>query len=326
MILAGDVGGTKVALALFEERDTGLALRQQQSFASADFDTLESVVAEFMAAHGDVTLRASCLGVAGVVRDGQAHATNLPWQVSEASLAKVCGTPRVRLLNDLEATARGMLLLAPDELAVLQPGSGDRRANIAVIAAGTGLGEAMLFWDGSQHHPVASEGGHADFAARSEREIRLYRFLREQHGPHVSYERVLSGPGLLGIYRFLRAESGVAEPQWLTVRLTEADGPAAVSDAALAHQDAVCAEALELFVEVYGAEAGNLALRCLAHGGVFVGGGIAAKILPALQTGSFIRALRNKGAFEPLLAGIEVSVAKSDRAPLLGCAHYAQRL
>ena len=253
--------------------------------------------------------------------------TNLPWELFEDELRTVVGGAPVKLLNDLEATAYGTLFLPDDERAVLQAGAaGERRGNVAVIAAGTGLGEAILYWDGSRHHPIATEGGHGDFAPRCEREIELFRHLRREVGDHVSYERVVSGPGLASIYRFARETSGEPEPAWLAERIRADDPSAVVAEAALAEQDGVCVEALELFVSLYGAEAGNMALRCLAFGGVVLCGGIAPKLLPALERGAFIRAFLDKGRFRPLLSEIEVSVALNPRTPLLGCAHYALRL
>lgn len=328
MILAGDVGGTKTALGLFEldaPGDASLRLVREASFPSAEHASLESVVAAFLAEAGNVSLEAACFGVAGVVANGEARATNLPWTVSEAALAKQTGAPRVRLLNDLEATAHGMLFLRPEDLAVLQAGSSaEPRGNVAVIAAGTGLGEALLYWDGSQHHSIATEGGHADFAPRTDLEVALHRHLRELHG-RASYEHVLSGPGLRETYRFLRLESGTPEPEWLTQRMAGSNAAAAIAAAALEASDEVCEQTLDLFVSVYGAEAGNLALRTLPRGGLFVGGGIAPKILPALQSGVFVRAFTDKGFFESLLGELRVCVALEPRAALIGSAHFALR-
>lgn len=326
MILAGDIGGTKTRLALFEEKGSELRVHAEEVYRSRDHASLEEIIERFRAEHREADVEAACFGVAGPVIEGRARTTNLPWELEEESLARASGAPHAKLLNDLEAAAYGMLVLTPEERFVLHPGAGRRRSgNIAVIAAGTGLGEAMLIWDGRRHLPVATEGGHADFAPRNELEIELLRFLQKELG-RVSAERVVSGPGLHGIYRFLRSRSRTPEPEWLSQRLRADDPSAAISQVALEGKDPVCGEALDLFATLYGAEAGNMALRCLAVGGVFVGGGIAPKILPALRRGSFVEAFRDKGRFAELLDGIEVTVALNPRAPLLGAAHYAKDL
>lgn len=325
MILAGDVGGTKTVLALFEARADGLQQRREATFVSPEHGSLEAILTAFLAASGQPALRVACLGVAGPVIDGTCDITNLGWHFDETALAESIRVPRLKLLNDLEATAYGMTCLPADELVLLNPGRRPKQAgNIAVIAAGTGLGEAMLYWDGTHYHPIASEGGHADFAARTEREIELLRYLHQVGGGRVSYERVLSGRGLVNIYRFLRTR-GPREPAWLADAMAGEDASAVISEAALARSDSVCVEALDLFCSIYGAEAGNLALKCLALGGVFVGGGIAPKILPALQA-HFIDSFIDKGRFADLMRSIAVSVALNPRAALLGAAHYARRL
>jgi glucokinase len=327
LILAGDIGGTKTVIALFERTSEGVAPQADRTFPSADYDSLEQIVALFLEDHRSARVDAACFGVAGAVIDHRSRTTNLPWLLEEDALARACGSPRAKLLNDLEAAAYGMLHLGPDERLILNPGSRvPRRGNVAVIAAGTGLGEALLIWDGQQHQPVATEGGHASFAPTNEREDALLEFLRRELGGHVSGERVLSGPGLHNVYRFLRSTSGEPEPDWLKERMQHEDPGAVVSTVALDGKDPVCADALEMFVSLYGAEAANLALKCLAVGGVFVGGGIAPKILPALRSGAFMRAFTDKGRFSDLLRSVEVSVALNPRAPLLGAAHYAARI
>ena len=328
MILAGDIGGTKTALGLFEPAPGagGLRALRRSVFPSREHGSLEELVARFLGAERP-PIEAACFGVAGAVVEGAVRATNLPWVVETQALREASGARRVRLMNDLEAAAYGMLFLPPESLAVLQPG--ERRlfgGNLAVIAAGTGLGEAMLLHDGERHHPVASEGGHAGFAPRTEEEIELLRFLRGRFDGHVSWERVLSGPGLRSLYEFERARSGVAEPSWLSERLAEGDGAAAVSGAALTGKDPVCGRALARFATLYGVEAGDLALRCVALGGVCLGGGIAPKILPALQAGGFLEAFAAKGRFGPLLRSLPVRVALDPEVPLLGAAQFALRL
>jgi glucokinase len=327
MILAGDIGGTKTVLALFEETSGGLQQRYDATFVSGEYAALEDILTAFLREAVPSSVRVGCFGIAGVVAEGTCVMTNLPWTPAEAALADVIGASRVKLLNDVEAAAYGMLHLRPDEFHVLHPGPQPRRrGNAALVAAGTGLGEAILYWDGARFHPIASEGGHADFAPRTEQEIALLRYLRHEFDGHVSYERVLSGPGLFHIYRYLRNSGGAPEPAWLSEAICHGDPSAAVSQAALEEQDPVCVSTLEMFTSIYGAEAGNLALKCLATGGIYIGGGIAPQILPALHRGSFMRGFTDKGRFAPLLQSIEVRVALNTRAPLLGAAHFALQL
>ena len=328
MILAGDVGGTKTVLGLFDVAADGVRQRHEATFASPEHRSLEDVLATFLVTVGTPALRAACIGVAGPVIDGTCDITNLAWHLDETILAEAVGVPRLKLLNDLEATAYGMICLPAEDLAILNSSRRPkRRGNIAVIAAGTGLGEAMLYWDGAHHHPIASEGGHADFAPRTDREIELLQDLRRELGGRVSCERVLSGPGLVNIYHSIRHSAGTRAPAWLTDALGHGDPSAAISEAALAGTDPVCVETLDLFCSIYGAEAGNLALKCLALGGVFVGGGIAPKILPALRKpDTFMRGFTEKGRFGDLMRSLEVSVALNPRAAVLGAAHYALRL
>jgi glucokinase len=322
MILAGDVGGTKTVLALFEEEDGRLSLVRDSTQPSRNFPNLESIVRRFLdTGPTPPKIASACFGVAGAVVDGRCTTTNLPWTLDERSLAPTIPTPRVRLLNDLEAAAWGVMHLSPEALLSLQDGV-SRRANMALIAAGTGLGEALLVWDGVRHTVVASEGGHTDFGPRNEREADLLAYLRREFG-HVSYERVLSGPGLLNIYRFVRDTSGTAEPQWLRDRLESGEPSAVVSDVGLAGEYPTCVEALALFASIYGAEAANLALKALALGGVFVGGGIAPKIRAKLADGSFIRAFRDKGRFAAALETVPVRLVLDPRVPLLGAALVA---
>ena len=327
MLLAGDIGGTKTALSLYEYSD-GLLLRiRGATFSSAQHPTLEAIVNQFVAGREASTLQAACFGVAGPVLDGRSAATNLPWIMETATLAEALHLPaaRVKLINDLEAAAFGMLHLAPEEFAVLNP-SAPRSGNMAVIAAGTGLGEAMLIWDGARFRPLATEGGHCSFAPADDLQMALLMEMRSRFGGHVSFERVLSGPGLFNIYTFLRRYRAAPEPVWLTNALRTGDPAPVISRHGVAGDDAVCREALDLFVSIYGAEAGNLALKCMAIGGVLVGGGIAPQILPALQSGGFMQQFTNKGRFGDLLRGIEVKVALNPGAPLLGAAYTAAAL
>ena len=327
MLLAGDIGGTKTVMGLFEPTNQSVRLLRDATFSSRDYGSFDAVVSAFLEKESAPALGAACFAVAGPVVDGRCQTTNLPWTLEEAALARVIGVPRVKLLNDVEAAAYGMLFLPPDDYKVLNPGTDSgRKGNIAVVSVGTGLGEGILYWDGTHHHPVASEGGHADFAPRTDQEIALLQYLARQHGGHVSYERVLSGPGLSNVYAFLRDSGYAPETDWVAQQLQSSDPNAAITRIGLAGQDRLCTATLEVFASVLGAEAGNLALKCVALGGVFIAGGIAPKILPVLQLGGCVRAFTNKGRLSDLLQSIPVRVALNLQAPLLGAAHYALRL
>jgi glucokinase len=319
MILAGDIGGTKTDLALFDD-DLTLVVRQQ--YPSREHGSLAEVVRVFLGAY-PAGVDAACFGVSGPVRSGVAATTNLPWTVRATLLADATGLGSVGLINDLEATAFGVTALSPNDVAVLQTGVPDAIGHQAVIAAGTGLGEAGLFWDGRRHRPYGSEGGHASFAPRNDLEMALLTYLTEEFG-HVSYERVLSGPGLFNIYRFLRETGRGEEPAWLTDELRRGDPPAVIGRAALAATSALARTALRIFVSIYGAEAGNLALKTYATGGVFVAGGIAPKLLGAVRDGTFVTAFADKGRMRGLLNAIPVRVVTSNIVNLLGAAHCAR--
>src|SRR5262249_25088721 len=291
------------------------------TFPSQKHATFAEILAVFLKGSPGVAVKAGCFGAAGPGVGGKGQTTNLPRELDEQELARALGAPRVKLLNDLEAMAYGMLHLRPDELTPLNPEAPPRRpGNVAVIAAGTGLGEAMLYWDGNQYHPFASEGGHADFAPHSGLPIELLRYLRGKPDDHVSWERVLSGPGFWNCYTFLRDRGYYPESPWLAEELKTGDPSAKVTQIGLTGADPLCGAALELFSELYGAEAGNLALKCVALGGVFVGGGIAPKMLPVLRNGSFLRGFTSKGRFSTFMKGREVQVAPDPPPPLLGAA------
>lgn len=321
MILAGDVGGTKTVLALFEGAGADLRTVREARFSSQAHASFDELVAAFLAA-GSERPRAACFGVAGPVVGERARITNLPWVIDAAALRARFDLGAVALLNDLQAAAYGALHLPERDLAVLQPGADPTaRGHIAVIAPGTGLGEAILFWDGARHHAIGSEGGHADFAPQSDREVRLLVHLRERFG-HVSWERVLSGPGLSDLYDFLRDVEGLAEPPELAARLAEGDRNAAITEQGLAGDHALPRAALATFARLLGAEAGNLALKCYAMGGIILAGGIPPKILRALRDGAFLEGLHDKGRFGAFTASIPVRVALDPRTPLLGAAHH----
>ncbi len=320
MILAGDVGGTKTTLALFD----GGRLVRDVTVASRDFASLEAAIARFLDAPPRPAVAAVGVGIAGPVVDGRTTTTNLPWHVDEEALSRIAGGAPARLVNDLEAAAHGIFALADDELVTLQPGT-PRRGNMAVIAAGTGLGEALMVPAATGYTVIASEGGHTDFAPRDELEDDLLAFLRKELGT-VSYERVLSGPGLHNLYRFLRETRFAPESAAVAEALRHEDPGAVITQQALAGGDRLCAKALAMFVSIYGAEAGNLALKGLALGGVILTGGIAPRILPLLQEGGFLAAFRDKGRLAPLMHTISVRVAMNPRAPLLGAARVASEL
>ena len=326
MILAGDLGGTKTVLALYHEVSGRVETIREEIFKSQDFPQFEQVLKRFLEGSGQLQIRAMCIGVPGPVIDGRCKTTNLPWHLDEQQLAKAFGVKTVRLLNDLQAAAYGMLFLPASEMVALNQGNTlETKGNIAVIAAGTGLGEAFLYWDGRNYFPVASEGGHVDYAPQGDREIELFRFLRSEFG-HVSYERILSGPGLFNIYRFLRDTGIFPEPAWLREKLQGGDPGVTITQIGLARGHELCIETLDLFASIYGSEAGNLALKVLAVGGVYIGGGIAPKILDKLKEGAFMRAFSNKGRYTDLLMQIPVRVALNSRAALIGAAHYALRI
>jgi len=323
MILAGDVGGTKTKLALGSLHDGSLRLEQIRSFESRSYPSLAAVIEAYLALVRAPVERA-CVGVAGPVLNGEAQVTNLPWRMSEQHLQRHLGIARVRLLNDLEALAYAVLVLGPQDLVVLQEGAAQPKGPIALLAPGTGLGQAYLCWDGQRHRPAASEGGHADFAPNDALQDQLLGYLRAEYG-HVSWERVLSGPGLHNIYRFLRSR-GEEEPPAVKARLAAGDVSAAISELALAKADPLCSQALDLFVSILGAQAGNLALIYMATGGVYLGGGIPPKILPQLRESSFVHAFRGKGRLSPMLERIPVHVIVNEEAPLLGAASCALEL
>jgi glucokinase len=327
LLLAGDIGGTKTKLALYQVTSAGLNPISARTFQSIHYDCLELIVTEFLA-ESETQPAAACFGVAGPVSGGFCRTTNLPWVVEESVISSQTGIPAVRLLNDLQAMALGLARLPPEELVELNPAARSASGNIAVIAAGTGCGEAMLYWDGQTHHAIATEGGHADFAPNTEEQDGLLRWLRiKLGGGHVSYERILSGPGLYNTYQYLAEERVAAEsPAFRDALLKGEDPGKLIGHFALEENDPLCRETLRLFVGVYGAEAGNWALKSLAHGGVLLGGGIAAKILPAMTNGDFMAGFRDKGRFSEWMGTLSVKVALNQDSGLLGAAQYAAQL
>ncbi len=320
MILAGDIGGTKTHLALFDA-DLRQVLRSE--FPSREHPDLSGILRAFLDGPGSGRrVTRACLGVAGPVRGATVRTTNLPWELDARDLARALEIPEVWLINDLEANAWGIAALRSQEMTVLSAGAADAAGNAALISAGTGLGEAGLHWDGATHRPFACEGGHASFAPRDALETELLIWLMRRFD-HVSWERVVSGPGLLLLYEFLRDTARGEEPPWLREEIRDADPAAAIARAALEGRSELCAQALRLFVTLYGAEAGNLALKIMATGGVFVGGGMAPKILQAMEGPHFLAAFVAKGRMRPLLESMPVKVILNDRAALLGAARFA---
>src|SRR5262245_6354561 len=322
MILAGDLGGTKTLLGLFERTQRRPRPVLTRGYSTREFDSFTAILDTFARDIGEpLVIEAAAVGVAGPIVDQRARLTNILWDVSAAQIGTHLGVQRVVLLNDLEAMATSIALLGGDEIVVLQRGEPNPSGNAAVIAAGTGLGQAYLHRVNGRLLPVPSEGGHADFAPRTDREFELVRMLRDVYG-RAEVEQVLSGPGLVNIHRLTHA----GHPCPSVDGVAPAEQPAAISKAALSRQCRACEEALEIFVEAYGAEAGNLGLRAVATTGVFVGGGIAPKILPALQNGRFIQAFRAKAPMADLVAAMPVSIIVKHDAGLLGAAIAAQEL
>ena len=322
LVLAGDVGGTKTSIGLFECQNGRPRSLGVFTYATAAYSSFTDILKRF--AHdvgGTLAIDAAAVGVAGPVIAGYAQLTNIVWNVSADEIAAFSGTRRVKLVNDLEAMARSAEVLTPDEIVVLQPGVARADGNGAVIAAGTGLGQACLHRVDGRLRPLPSEGGHADFAPRTDREVELFRMLRAEYG-RVEVEHVLSGPGLVNLHRFTHADG----PCSAISEVAPERRPAAISEAAMSARCPACAEALSMFVSAYGAEAGNLALRAVATAGVYVGGGIAPKILPALRTDTFIGAFRAKGAMSEFLALVPVNVILNPEAGVLGAAVHAQEL
>jgi glucokinase len=320
-VLAGDIGGTKTRLAICEVTGTRLETLTEHSYPSRDYPTLEDVIDTFLDTHASRP-EAACFGVAGPVREGESRITNLPWHISAAAIGNRFRLRHTRLLNDLEATAWGIQALGAEDFHTLNPGSDHASGNAAVIAAGTGLGEAGLCRAGDRLLPFATEGGHTDFSPGSELEIELLRFLMARH-THVSWERIVSGPGLVTLHEFLCSHHGTPAPDWLSAQLQSGDPAAAISGAAQSARDALCVTALELFVHLYGVEAGNLALKVMATGGCYIGGGIAPKILQSLTAGGFMEGFCAKGRMRPVLEQMPVRVLLNDRTALFGPAIVA---
>jgi glucokinase len=320
MILAGDIGGTHTRIAIFDPTSSPLRPMRQADYPSHDYPGLAEIALDFLAQRPE-KIDSCCFGVAGPVVEGKSHITNLPWALDSAEIGARVGAP-CTLINDLEANAYGIAELEPADFEVLQAGKPRHTANAGVISAGTGLGEAGMFWDGRMYRPFASEGGHATFSPRNVLEIHLLNYLLERF-QHVSWERVLSGPGLLNIYEFFRDTGRAEEPAWLTERLRQGDRSATIANAAIHAESELCMMALDLFVSLYGSEAGNLALKLMALGGIYLGGGIAPRLLTRLKSGTFLLSFAAKGRLQQTLEDIPVLVILNDRTSLIGAARCA---
>jgi len=323
MILAGDIGGTKTRLGLFRITDSRLHLKFEQTFLSKHYPKLEAILKDFLKDQKEIS--AACFGIAGPVIEDRVTTTNLPWHLDRRSLQRKLSLENVALINDLVANAYGIALLKESDFTLLNTGK-KIKGNAVLISAGTGLGEAILFWNGKQHIPSPSEGGHVEFAPRNHLEMELLEYLFSIFH-HVSYEHILSGEGLLRVYQFLRDIKGYGrEPQWLSKRMVQEDPAKVISETARRRGNRLCVTALDMFTSIYGAAAGNLALQIMAVGGIYVGGGIAPKIIWKLKDGTFMQAFRDKGRLSDVVAHIPVKVIMNDRTALLGTAFYAMEL
>jgi glucokinase len=328
MILAGDVGGTKIHLALYAFERGSLKPVRDTKYPAHEFGSLDAVVEKFLSESADVGERkeivAACFGCPGPVRDGRLKLTNLPWTLDARDLRRALSIEHIFLINDLEANGYGIPELKAESIFTLRAGDATAVGHRGLIAAGTGLGEALLIWDGKTHRPIASEGGHCDFAARTEHEIALLEYLRRTLNGRVSWERVVSGLGIKNVYAYLRDVEKMDEPQWLRDRIAAEDPNAVIGSCAEDGSSALCFETMSTFAAAYGAETGNIALKVLAVGGMYLGGGIAPKSLKTLTSGGFMQAFLDKGRLSPLMETIPVRVILNDTCALLGAAAYAE--
>ncbi len=323
-VLAGDIGGTKTDLAIFEVNGTRLERVAEEKYPSGDYDSLDTIVEKFVKDHGHKP-EWGCFGIAGPVRSGIAKTMNLPWVVDAEEMAKRIGFKKVWLLNDLEANAWGISTLEEKDFVVLNAGNPDPNGNASIISAGTGLGEAGLYWDGEKLCPFASEGGHSSFSPATGQEVALLEFLQKRYmdDGHVSWERAVSGMGIENIYDFLCEQKGFSTPDWLAKEIKSGDKAASISKAANDIRCPVCAETLKLFVHLYGAEAGNHALKINATAGVYLGGGIAPRNLGQFRDSTFMDSFCNKGRMEKMMHDMPVKIILNQRTALYGTAVFA---
>jgi glucokinase len=322
MILAGDIGATHSRVAAFRPEGNKFPLVVEKIYDSQEYGGLADIAGSFIRSEG-IPAQTACFAVAGPVRSGKSKISNLPWTIDSQELARQLKISRVALINDLEAYAYGIDSLGSSDFVTLHPGSEDAEGNTAVISASTGLGEAGLLWDGVRQHPFACEGGHADFAPRNEVQIELLKYLLARFKT-VSFERILSGPGIKNVYDFLRDTKREQEPDWLREQMNAAKDPAAlISQIALEKKAPICQHTMSIFVSIYGAEAGNCALKFMSLGGIFIGGSVAAKNISLMQGPEFLQAFFDKGRMRALLEDIPVKIVLNDDAGLLGAARYA---
>ncbi len=316
-ILAADIGGTKVNIALYQVDADGLNILQEKRYVSKEHPSLQEIIRDFTAGRMPDRISAA---VAGPVVGGKSKLTNLPWVLDTEIMSKEMGVP-VCFTNDLEATAYGLAGLTAEQRTTLAEGDPDPVGNIAIIAPGTGLGQAGLYWDGQRYHPFATEGGHSDFAPRTKQDVELFYFLQKQYG-HVSWERVVSGMGIKNIFRFLTEGRNQTSPEWLTEKMKDQDPAAVISQSALKHEDLLCAETMELFVRYLATESSSLILKLMATGGLYIAGGIPPKILPLLQTDNWKKNFDNNGRMHELSDKVPVHVVLNDKMALQGAAYY----
>ncbi|WP_446744942.1 glucokinase [Silvibacterium acidisoli] len=324
MILAGDVGGTKVHLALYSFERGHLTHYKDEKFPAREYAGLEDIVRKFLTESDNPEVTAACFGVPGPVRGGRLKLTNLPWVIDAREMGLALKIEHLFLINDLEANGYGIPELSADQIFELSAGDSSSVGNRGLVSAGTGLGEAILVWNGKTHIPMASEGGHCDFSPRNEVEIDLLRYLQQTLNGRVSFERVVSGIGLKNIYQFLRDDKKMDEPAWLKERMAQEDPNAVIGELGESGESELCAKTLDIFAAAYGAEAGNLALKVLSVGGMYLGGGIAPKILKKMQDGAFMKAFIDKGRLSDLLVHTPVRIILESRCALMGAAAYAE--
>jgi glucokinase len=321
MILAGDVGGTKTRVALFAERG-GITCIDEEKFASRDFPNLTALLKTFLSHEHRKDVTEACFGIAGPIKNGVCQATNLPWKISAKMLSEDLKIPKVDLINDLEANAWGLRCLPPGEFCTINEGE-IHPGNQALISPGTGLGEAGLYWDGKTHRPFPSEGGHCDFSPVNEEEIALLNYLTPEHR-HVSFERLLSGPGLIRLYRFLIDTKREKEDPAVSALMKQGEPQRVITQKGVSGESQICVRTCRLFVDLLGSEAGNLALKFLALGGIFVGGGIAPHLVSFFKEEGFLKAFVEKGRLSTVLKKIPIKIVLNDKTALLGAARFAQ--
>ena len=320
-VLAADLGGTKVNFALYKVNGQQAETLLSAKYHSRNYLSFVSIIQAFFAEHPGVKPQSICIGVAGPVINGSADITNLNWIISADEIAKAAGYEKVTLINDLEATAYGVACLPDEDLVTLNEGDASAKGNIAIVAPGTGLGEAGMFWDGKAYHPFATEGGHTDFGARTEVDIELYRYINQTEKV-VSREHVLSGPGIFRVYNFLKEVKKMQEPVWLAEAIKAEDPSAAISNAAIAGTADICIETMKIFMQHLGHESANLVLKMKAIGGLYLAGGIPPKIIKLLQQDTYLKAYLNCDRMQELVQSVPIKVVMNEKAPLLGAGYY----